>query len=194
MSSFFKKLGETAKNTASTIGAKSANLMETGKLKLAKNQHEGKIEDKITEIGQLVYTAHKEGVELEQEKLDEKFNEIAELEVQIKEIEDQIEQLKEADETPAPAAPEATEQDQAAPADEEGSETAPVPPSDSEATAPEAFETAETAEPAEVADPVDPAEAEVVAEQPAAASKFCTNCGTSLVAGAKFCSSCGQAN
>ncbi|MDX9871097.1 MAG: zinc-ribbon domain-containing protein [Clostridia bacterium] len=93
--SFFKKLGETAMNTASTIGSKSANLVETGKLKLAKNQLEGKIDDKKLEIGDLVYAAYKAGSEPDNGLLQNKFNEIEELESQIRDIEAQLEQPKE---------------------------------------------------------------------------------------------------
>ncbi len=63
--SFFKKLGETALNTATTIGNKSAEMVEIGKLKFNKTQLEGKIKDKKTEIGDAVYTAYIAGQEPE---------------------------------------------------------------------------------------------------------------------------------
>lgn len=172
--SFLKKLGETAKNTASSIGAKSANLVETGKLKMAKNQHEGKIEGKIKEIGQIVFAAHKEGVEPDPEKLQEKFNEIAELEAQIKEIEAQLEQLKESDEPDPAPTPAPSESPTAA---EEESEEAAAPPPAQDETIPEATETTE---------------AVATSPEEAAAPKFCANCGNPLTPGAKFCSGCGQ--
>ncbi|WP_051533953.1 zinc ribbon domain-containing protein [Desulfitibacter alkalitolerans] len=58
MSSFFKKLTETAKTTATTLGAKSAELVTTGKLKMEKMQLEGKVKDKKLEIGNLIYAAY----------------------------------------------------------------------------------------------------------------------------------------
>lgn len=93
--SFLKKLGESAMNTASTIGSKSANLVETGKLKLAKSQLEGKINDKKLEIGIIIYAAYKAGTEPNDEQLRAKFNEIEGMEEQIREIEAQLEQPKE---------------------------------------------------------------------------------------------------
>jgi hypothetical protein len=108
--SFLKKLGESAKSTASTIGAKSANLVETGKLKLAKSQLESKIDNKKQEIGDIVYTAYKEGAEPDREQLQAKFDEIAGFEGQIMEIEVQLAQPKEA------AAPEAQPREAASPA------------------------------------------------------------------------------
>lgn len=94
--SFLKKLGESAKNTASTISSKSANLVETGKLKLAKNQLEGRINDKKQEIGDLIYAAYKGGIAPDNEQLQGKFDEVEGLEGQIREIEAQLEQPKEA--------------------------------------------------------------------------------------------------
>ena len=133
--SFLKKLGESAKNTASTISSKSANLVETGKLKLAKNQLEGKINDKKQEIGDLIYTAYKGGIAPDNEQLQGKFNEVEGFEDQIREIEAQLEPPKEVAPPPFPQA--ATD----------------TPP----------------------------------------ATKFCSNCGTSLEGGAKFCPNCGKA-
>ena len=177
--SFFKKLGETAKNTASTIGAKSANLVEISKLKMAKNQHEGKINEKIAEIGRLVYAAHKEGVELDQEKLQEKYSEIVGLEAQIKEIESQMEQLREDTEAASKTAEEDTAQ-------EPSQDTTDV----EEKLEAETAET-ETVESGaeETADPIETTEATA---EPATVKKFCTNCGSQLGEGAKFCSGCGQ--
>lgn len=113
--SFLKKLGESAMNTASSIGTKSANLVETGKLKLAKSQLEGKINDKKLEIGNLIYTAYKGGVDPDNEQLQVKFNEVEGLEGQISEIDAQLEQPKE---TVAPAPPSAPPPFAASPAPE----------------------------------------------------------------------------
>lgn len=92
--SFFRKLGETALNTANTIGAKSADLVELGKLKLAKTQLEGKIEDSKIAIGHIIYEAYKNGTEPDNEALQTKFNEITDMENQIKGIDEKIEQDK----------------------------------------------------------------------------------------------------
>lgn len=135
--SFLKKLGETAKNTANTIGAKSADLVEMGKLKLAKTQLEGKIKDIKTDIGHLIFEAYKNGTEPASDVLQEKFNEITDMENQIKGIEEKIDQDKVKD----------SGQQAAAPAQQ--------------STSP-------------------------------GATKFCSNCGTSLAADAKFCASCGN--
>lgn len=58
MSSFFKKLTETAKTTATTLGSKSAELVSTGKLKMEKMQIETKVKEKKLEIGNLIYSAY----------------------------------------------------------------------------------------------------------------------------------------
>jgi len=58
MSSFFKKLAETAKTTAATLGEKSAELVTTGKLKMEKMQLEGKVKEKKLEIGNQIYSAY----------------------------------------------------------------------------------------------------------------------------------------
>jgi|GEM_PF-2377404 len=92
--SFFKKIGQTALNTATTIGAKSADLMETGKLKLAKSQLEGKIKDIKTDIGHVMYEAYKNGVEPDSAVLQAKISEINEIEDQIKSINEKLEQDK----------------------------------------------------------------------------------------------------
>lgn len=84
--SFFKKFGETVKDTASSIGAKSMDMMELGKLKLQKNQLENSIKEKKTEIGDLIYKAHKQGDIQDSEALRKVFSDIVELENQIAEI------------------------------------------------------------------------------------------------------------
>jgi hypothetical protein len=60
---FFKKLSETVMDTASTISAKSTDMVEIGKLKLQRNQLENAIKDKKTEIGNIVYQAHKQNIQ-----------------------------------------------------------------------------------------------------------------------------------
>jgi len=102
--SFLKKLGETALKTASTIGDKSADLVEMGKLKLAKSQLEGKIRDAKTEIGHLAYTAYKNDTEPDGAAWQGKMQEIADLENQIKGLEEKMEQAKTKD-SAAPAQP-----------------------------------------------------------------------------------------
>ncbi|MCR6544609.1 zinc ribbon domain-containing protein [Dehalobacterium formicoaceticum] len=101
--SFLKKLSETVMDTATSIGNKSADLVEIGKLKLQKNQLEGDITDKKAAIGELVYFAHKQSVPPSEEDLAKVFAEIAELENQILVIEEKLreDKLHKEDESPA---------------------------------------------------------------------------------------------
>lgn len=80
---FFKKLSETVMGTASSIGSKSADLVEAGKLKLQKNKLEGIIMDKKTGIGDLVYLAHQQNLTPDMDALSLIFAEIMNLENQI---------------------------------------------------------------------------------------------------------------
>jgi hypothetical protein len=93
--SFLKKLGETAKSTASAIGTKSVELVNTGKLMVEKNNLKGKVNNKYTDIGSMSYVAYKEGIEPDQEKIVTIFREIDELEAQIAEVERKIKEEKE---------------------------------------------------------------------------------------------------
>ena len=88
--SFFQKLSETAKSTASTLGSKSAELMSTGKLKMEKMSLEGKVKDKKLELGAAVYYAFSAGEEPDQEAITAICEEIKELENQIAQIEQQM--------------------------------------------------------------------------------------------------------
>jgi tryptophanyl-tRNA synthetase len=88
--SFLKKLGETAKSTASAIGNKSVELVNTGKLTVEKNNIKGKISKKYTDMGSMIYDAYKEGAEADQEALLSICKEIDEMEVQIAAIEEKI--------------------------------------------------------------------------------------------------------
>jgi len=84
--SLMDKIKSTTKDTASTIGAKSAELVETGKMKINKAQLEAEIKVKKREIGDLVYEAHKIDSEVDAEKLTLIFNEIGDLENKIEEL------------------------------------------------------------------------------------------------------------
>jgi len=157
--SFLKKLGESAMNTASTIGTKSANLVETGKLKLAKSQLEGKINDKKLEIGAIIYAAYKAGTESDSEQLRAKFSEIEGLEEQIREIDVQLEQPKEG--------------------------AAPPPPPATPPSAPPPFASAPSAAPPPFPQepPAAPPAAKFCANCGASlesAAKFCPNCGKAV--------------
>ncbi len=88
--SFLKKLGETVKDTASSVSAKSIDLMETGKLKMKKSQLEGGVKDKKVEIGGLVYQAYKQEVTPDESVLNGIFEEIKELEDQISAVEEKL--------------------------------------------------------------------------------------------------------
>ncbi len=61
--SFFKKLTDTAKSTANTLSSKSQELYTTGRLKIEQTQIEGKIKEKKTQLGDLVYKAYASGQE-----------------------------------------------------------------------------------------------------------------------------------
>ncbi|MBU7008403.1 zinc ribbon domain-containing protein [Phosphitispora fastidiosa] len=61
--SFFKKLTDTAKSTANTLSSKSQELYTAGRLKIEQTQIEGKIKDKKTQLGDLVYKAFASGLE-----------------------------------------------------------------------------------------------------------------------------------
>jgi len=80
---FFKKISETVIDTASTIGSKSVDLVETGKLKLQRNQLEAAIEDRKTAIGDLVYLAHLQNSTPNMDNLSTILSEIIDLENQI---------------------------------------------------------------------------------------------------------------
>lgn len=80
------KIKSTTKETASTIGAKSAELVETGKMKFNKAQLESEIKAKKRAIGDLVYEAHKTDSEVDAEKLTAIFTEIGDLENEIEEL------------------------------------------------------------------------------------------------------------
>ena len=90
MSTFFDKLSKTAKKTATTIGAKSAEMVSAGKLKLEIKQLEGKIKDKKLEIGAAVYEAYAASAEPDLQVIGEMCGEIAAFENQIKELEQQL--------------------------------------------------------------------------------------------------------
>ncbi len=61
--SFFKKLTDTAKSTANTLSSKSQELYTAGRLKIEQTQIEGRIKDKKTQLGDLVYQAYALGQE-----------------------------------------------------------------------------------------------------------------------------------
>lgn len=93
--SFFKKLTETVIDTATSVGNKSADLMETGKLKVQRNQIEGAIKDKKTDIGGIVYLAYKHGGPTEESVLSTIFAEISYLENQLNDIDMKLEGIGE---------------------------------------------------------------------------------------------------
>lgn len=88
--SFFKKLGETMKDTASTIGSKSLDMVETGKLKLQRTQLETTIKEKKSEIGDLIYTAQKQTITVDSDNLKMLFEIISGLEKQIAAIDEKL--------------------------------------------------------------------------------------------------------
>ena len=88
--SFFKKLTETAKSTASSIGTKSAELVSSGKILVEKKQLEGKVNDKLTELGSVFYEGFANGTGLNSELLTSICNEIKVLKRNIDEIEEKM--------------------------------------------------------------------------------------------------------
>ena len=98
---FFKKLTETAKNTANTIGTKSAELVSVGKLKMEKVQKEGKIRDKKLELGGLIYEAYAREEEPNNEVITQLCQEIQGIENEIADLDKQMKVEAEANPTPA---------------------------------------------------------------------------------------------
>ena len=105
--SFFKKLGETMKDTAASIGSKSVDMVEIGKLKLQRTQLEGTIKEKKTEIGDLIYTAQKQIVTVDTDALATIFDIINGLEDQIASIDEKLHKDV-VQMPPPPASPETT--------------------------------------------------------------------------------------
>ena len=93
--SFLKKLGETAKTTASAIGSKSVELVNTGKLTVEKNNIKGKISKRYTDMGSMFYDAYKIGEEADRDAILEICAEIDEMEAQIEAIDEKIREEKE---------------------------------------------------------------------------------------------------
>lgn len=88
--SFFKKFSETVKDTASSIGSKSMDMVESGKLKLQRNQLETAIKDKKTEIGDLIYISQKQTIIPDANMLTAIFDTIKDLENQIEAIDEKL--------------------------------------------------------------------------------------------------------
>jgi len=106
---FFKKLSETVMDTASTLSAKSADLVEIGKLKLQRNQLENEIRDKKTEIGNLIYQAHKQSIPPDEVLLSESLMAIGTLETQIAALEEKMRRAETPPATPVDDDPAAAE-------------------------------------------------------------------------------------
>ncbi len=100
---FLKKFSETVMDTAATIGAKSNDLLETGRLKLQRSQLESALREKKTEIGNLVYFAHQQNTPADEIALGEIFAAIQDLENQIAAVDEKL-QKEEAQQTPAGSA------------------------------------------------------------------------------------------
>lgn len=78
------------KDTASSIGSKSVDLVEQGKLKLQRTQLESTIKDKKTEIGDLIYTSQKQTITVDPDNLKTLFEIISGLEDQIAAIDEKL--------------------------------------------------------------------------------------------------------
>lgn len=90
--SLLKKIGNSAKNTATNIGTKSADLVEKGKLKYQCNQLENEAKDKKTQVGDLIYSAYKQQQEPDEHKVLSLLAKIAELDNKISEIKNKLEE------------------------------------------------------------------------------------------------------
>ena len=88
--SFLRKLSETVKETASTVSAKSADLVETGKLKLKKSQLETLIKDKKLQIGEIIYTAYQQKTPPDEAVLAALYSDTEDYEAQVSAIDEQL--------------------------------------------------------------------------------------------------------
>ena len=96
------------KDTASSIGSKSVDMVETGKLKLQRTQLEGTIKEQKSGIGDLIYSAQKQTIQVDTDALATIFDIINGLENQIAAIDEKLHkdvvQIP-----PQPASPETTQ-------------------------------------------------------------------------------------
>jgi hypothetical protein len=88
--SIWNKVSKTTKNTISTIGSKSSEMLEAGKLKLKVNQLEDGINIKKKEIGVLVYDAYAKEDEPDKNAIMVFVNDIRDLENELKEVKEKI--------------------------------------------------------------------------------------------------------
>lgn len=91
--SILKNLGNKAMSTAKVVGSKSQEMVEVGKLKIQINQLESDITKLKTEIGEIVYNAQSNGLELDEEQIvslcnniNAKYSEIEGLKEKIQEV------------------------------------------------------------------------------------------------------------
>lgn len=84
--SWKKKLGKQA----SDFGKKSSDFIEVTKLKGKRSELKEKKEEKLLDLGKIVYKAGREGQEPEKGLFDQYFDEIAKLESEIEEINSEI--------------------------------------------------------------------------------------------------------
>lgn len=91
--SFLKNLQEKATNAAQTIGSKSQELMEIGKLKLQITQIESDIKKLKFELGEVVYNAYSKDEEFPVEQITKigsdinaKYAEIEDTKAKIQEV------------------------------------------------------------------------------------------------------------
>ena len=108
--SFLKKLSATVKETASNVSAKSADLVEAGKLKLKKNQLETLIKDKKLQIGEIIYTAYQQKTPPDETVLMALYADTEDYEAQVVAIDEQLKKeiIPQEASTEVETAPEAT--------------------------------------------------------------------------------------
>jgi hypothetical protein len=162
--SVFRKISETARAAAATVGEKSADFAEATKLRIARSRLEGDIKDIKTELGHVVYEAYKKGIEPNEAVLQDGFQRIAAAEREIEEIDMKLASGPRALRSQEPAA-------------EQGSSTQTMPQQSvpDQATSQQEVPVLETSQ--ETAGIQRP--------------KFCPECGNALTPESKFCGNCG---
>ncbi|MGE5373294.1 MAG: zinc ribbon domain-containing protein [Solirubrobacterales bacterium] len=102
--SILKKIGDTIASTAQTVGEKSVELVSQGKHKVEQMQLEAKANEKLRELGSLIYHAALLGQPAEDDAVKTLCDEVKALKDQAESLEKLI---KETPEAKAEAAPEA---------------------------------------------------------------------------------------
>lgn len=92
--SLLKNLGDKAASTAKKVGNKSSDLVETGRFKMQISQIEGDIKKIKGEIGEVVYDAYKNGLDLPIDEISKLCTSAKEKDSEIEEIKAKIEEVQ----------------------------------------------------------------------------------------------------